>query len=364
MAETQQMRSVFVGNIPYDATEDQMRNIFSSAGVVTNFRIVFDRDTGKPKGYGFCEYQDVETAQSAVRNFRNLQFNGRPLRIGFATGCQNNNNDMSGHHKNLTPEGQYGARVEPEMIHHAISKTVSSLPPEQMFELMKQMKLCIQNNPMEARNLLVNNPQLAYALLQAQVIMKIVDPKVALNMLHRTSDSVPFTQYAEQLPAQSNPNPTYPNPGISRREPMYDNPQIPINTTPVAINPVQANDPYVTRVSSQAYNKVSPMPGHRPNPIESNNSDVNRDRDPRIYRSHQGDRETIYRHSVAPMKRQNDELGPQPFSRPRVERNQNVQPEHSELLSRVLSMTEEEIRLLPVDQKQSIMSLRSSYHAK
>ena len=43
---------------------------------------------------------------------------------------------------------------------------------------MKQMKLCIQNNPEEARQMLLQNPQLAYALLQAQVIMKIVDPKV------------------------------------------------------------------------------------------------------------------------------------------------------------------------------------------
>ena len=45
---------------------------------------------------------------------------------------------------------------------------------------MKQMKLCIQNNPNEARNMLLQNPQLAYALLQAQIVMKIVDPQVAM----------------------------------------------------------------------------------------------------------------------------------------------------------------------------------------
>ena len=42
------------------------------------------------------------------------------------------------------------------------------------------LKLCIQNNPNEARNMLLQNPQLAYALLQAQIVMKIVDPQVAL----------------------------------------------------------------------------------------------------------------------------------------------------------------------------------------
>jgi len=42
------------------------------------------------------------------------------------------------------------------------------------------MQMCIQNNPNEARNMLLQNPQLAYALLQAQIVMKIVDPQVAL----------------------------------------------------------------------------------------------------------------------------------------------------------------------------------------
>jgi len=49
---------------------------------------VYDRETGKPKGYGFCEYQDLETAQSAMRNLNNHDFNGRPLRVGVAAGEQ------------------------------------------------------------------------------------------------------------------------------------------------------------------------------------------------------------------------------------------------------------------------------------
>lgn len=52
-----------------------------------------------------------------------------------------------------------------------------------MFELMKQMKLCVQNNPSEARAMLLQNPQLAYALLQAQVVMRIVDPHTAVVSL-------------------------------------------------------------------------------------------------------------------------------------------------------------------------------------
>ena len=57
--------------------------------------LVYDRETGKPKGYGFCEYQDVETAQSAMRNLNNYDFNGRPLRVGVAAGEQSKDDGKS-----------------------------------------------------------------------------------------------------------------------------------------------------------------------------------------------------------------------------------------------------------------------------
>lgn len=52
-------RVVFVGNIPYGLSEEQITDIFSSAGKVLNFRLVYDRDTGRPKGFGFAEYPDA-----------------------------------------------------------------------------------------------------------------------------------------------------------------------------------------------------------------------------------------------------------------------------------------------------------------
>jgi cleavage stimulation factor subunit 2 len=61
---------------------------------------------------------------------------------------------------------------DPDKAPESISKAVASLPPEQMFELMKQMKTCIEQNPEEAKNMLLKNPQLSYALLQALVVMR------------------------------------------------------------------------------------------------------------------------------------------------------------------------------------------------
>lgn len=49
-------------------------------------RIVIDRDTGKPKGYGFCEFYDRATAESAYRNLNGTEVAGRALRIDFAEG--------------------------------------------------------------------------------------------------------------------------------------------------------------------------------------------------------------------------------------------------------------------------------------
>lgn len=48
-----------VGNIPYDVSEEQLINVFSEVGRVVDFRLVNDRDQGKFKGYGFCEYEGM-----------------------------------------------------------------------------------------------------------------------------------------------------------------------------------------------------------------------------------------------------------------------------------------------------------------
>ncbi|XP_057615339.1 cleavage stimulation factor subunit 2 isoform X2 [Chionomys nivalis] len=182
------LRSVFVGNIPYEATEEQLKDIFSEVGPVVSFRLVYDRETGKPKGYGFCEYQDQETALSAMRNLNGREFSGRALRVDNAASEKNKEELKSLGTGTPVIESPYGETINPEDAPESISKAVASLPPEQMFELMKQMKLCVQNSPQEARNMLLQNPQLAYALLQAQVVMRIVDPEIALKILHRQTN--------------------------------------------------------------------------------------------------------------------------------------------------------------------------------
>ncbi|KAI6205406.1 Cleavage stimulation factor [Aphelenchoides besseyi] len=218
-------RSVFVGNISYDVSEDQIRQVFSSAGTVVHFRLVHDRDTGRPKGFGFCEFSEAAAAEKAIRNFNGFELNGRPLRVDSAASSERNLEEA----QQLQAVGQaardpathsveealYGKEPEPGKAPEAIAKTVSTLPPEQMFEVMKQMKRSVTTDPIHTRNLLMENPQLAYALLQvpAQVVMRVVDPKVAYSMLHRETPAVqhPFHQQSSNMFANGSSAPPIQN---------------------------------------------------------------------------------------------------------------------------------------------------------
>ncbi|GMT01239.1 hypothetical protein PENTCL1PPCAC_23413 [Pristionchus entomophagus] len=76
--------SVYVGNLSYQTTEDDLGHFFSQAGHVTNVRLVIDRETGRPKGFGFCEFADEASAQNAISQFNGVDFNGRSLRVNMA----------------------------------------------------------------------------------------------------------------------------------------------------------------------------------------------------------------------------------------------------------------------------------------
>ncbi|CAF0765106.1 unnamed protein product [Didymodactylos carnosus] len=186
--EEKQARSVFVGNIPHGTTEDQMKEIFSVIGPVLSFRIVYDRETGNPKGYGFAEYQDIDMAQSAIRNLNGFEFGGRTLRVDKASSQADELRLL--HQQTGGPpfESAYGANVSPEKVPEVIARTIANLPPEQVVDLMKHMQIIIKEYSSDARNILIQNPQLTYAMLQAMVIMGLIQPSEAINMLHKRPD--------------------------------------------------------------------------------------------------------------------------------------------------------------------------------
>ncbi len=77
--------SDIVGNIPYDSKEDELTDAFQLVGPIKQFRLDHEKESGKPKGYGFCEYLDPEYAASALRNLNKMEFRGRRLRVCHAS---------------------------------------------------------------------------------------------------------------------------------------------------------------------------------------------------------------------------------------------------------------------------------------
>jgi len=75
---------LFVGNLPYDTSEDEIRQHFSSVGNLSYVSIPLDRETGKKRGFAFVEFAVAEQAQEAIRQFNNQPFKGRPLAVNEA----------------------------------------------------------------------------------------------------------------------------------------------------------------------------------------------------------------------------------------------------------------------------------------
>jgi cold-inducible RNA-binding protein len=77
-------RRLYVGNLPYSATEDQLSSLFSQAGKVDSVRVMRDMATGRARGFAFVEMGSDDDAQKAVSQFHEYKMDGRPLVVNEA----------------------------------------------------------------------------------------------------------------------------------------------------------------------------------------------------------------------------------------------------------------------------------------
>lgn len=247
---------------------------------------------------------------------------------------------------NIINDSPWGEPVDPEKAPESISKAVASLPPENMFELMKQMKQCIENNPHEARVMLNQNPQLAYALLQAQVVMRIVDPELAVTMLHKTPPRPPNFAPNQPMPMQQDmppfghhqgpPAPPHIMGGQGQRAPMLDGPGFGGPPSHQGFNPEPSARPAMRDPRDDRYASSGP----RRDP---------RSRDPRGggggYSGPSGSSQPL------PSQRNSGPPGlPASLA--------GADPAKAELIMQVLQLTDEQIAMLPADQRASIFALK------
>ncbi|TFK31498.1 hinge domain of cleavage stimulation factor subunit 2-domain-containing protein [Crucibulum laeve] len=373
-----QSKVVFVGNVPYNMGEDQLIDIFKSVGQVVGFRLVFDRDTGKPKGYGFCEF-------AAVRNLNNYEVGGRPLRIDLADSdpflegkttvrgelmdggvpgpseprsqwrAGGTGNRSSGPEAFLAgiPPGKSVPNGSTAL--DKISHTLATMQPSQLMEVLAQMKAFVITYPDQARTLLVKHPQFAYALFQSLLLNKIVDPTILQRMLAATGSSIPVPspvqapprppvsapphfqqQQAPHYPPHPPPHgmPPFPPSGLHQPQPIPGMGPPPMSAPP----PSAMFGHHQQQHMSQGMLPPPMPPYHRQNPTQSQ---------PHIA--------PLPMHSASPPMHAPPRQQPAPQTVPEISDAQKT------MILQVFNMTEDQINALPETERKAIQQLRSQF---
>ncbi|ODV98305.1 hypothetical protein PACTADRAFT_48090 [Pachysolen tannophilus NRRL Y-2460] len=210
MSDIKPSKVIYVGSIPYDQTEEQVLEIAKSVGPVVDLKLLFDKETGKSKGYAFVEYSDLESAQSAVRNLSRYNIGNRTLKCNFSNettllnGNNNNNNNVIsgtitdsvlGDNRKKIRNNKF-KQLQSQSQSQSQSQTIPPLPPgielsnnaqqsasdvittelnkldrKRLLNLVKDAKKMSTMNPTLMKTLLKETPQLSYALVEAALLL-------------------------------------------------------------------------------------------------------------------------------------------------------------------------------------------------
>ncbi|ORX95351.1 hypothetical protein BCR34DRAFT_549832 [Clohesyomyces aquaticus] len=267
-------RVVFIGNIPYGGTEELIIDTLSRVGQVLNFRLVYDKETGRPKGFGFAEFADADAAASAVRNLNDYEVMGRKLRVDWSN--DNGAGDAAPPSYSAPPmptNGQPepapasssgplpqlppGAALEPGLTcPDSISRTLSALPAPQLLEILSQMKGLVTTDPAKATELLRQAPQLAYAIFQCLLLLNLVDT----TNIGQFIDSGNTATQATAPPPQHTPVPQPPRSFPAYPPPIPTAPPAHVPSMPYGAPPPAQAAPPLDPQQAQMYQLILTMP--------------------------------------------------------------------------------------------------------
>jgi len=77
-------KKIYIGNLPFTSTEDELRTLFARHGTVDSVAVVMDRETGRARGFAFVEMADAAAAADAIKALDGSQLGGRALRVNEA----------------------------------------------------------------------------------------------------------------------------------------------------------------------------------------------------------------------------------------------------------------------------------------
>jgi RNA recognition motif-containing protein len=78
------MKEIYVGNLPYGVSEDDLRSHFGSFGDIISLKLISDKFTGQSKGFGFIEFSSKDEAEAAVKATNGQDFQGRSIRVNIS----------------------------------------------------------------------------------------------------------------------------------------------------------------------------------------------------------------------------------------------------------------------------------------
>lgn len=82
------MKKLYVGNLPYSTTDNDLRDMFAGVGEVASATIIMDKMSGRSKGFGFVEFANDADADKAIEQFNGKDMGGRPLTVNEARPMQ------------------------------------------------------------------------------------------------------------------------------------------------------------------------------------------------------------------------------------------------------------------------------------
>ena len=77
-------KKLYIGNLPFSATEDELRELFERHGSVDSINVIMDRETGRPRGFAFVEMSEASAAANAIRALDGTELGGRAMKVNEA----------------------------------------------------------------------------------------------------------------------------------------------------------------------------------------------------------------------------------------------------------------------------------------
>lgn len=199
-SQQQQKHDIFVGNLAFSTTEEQLHQAFSEIGRIIKVRMVSDLDTGKPRGFAFIEFEDPQAALSAIRNMNDYELNGRRIRVNFSNSSHLEalagklGMDMSSRSSNMNSNNNAVTGNDPMSSNNSsknnnkgglssgsisVADSILGLSKGEMYNIIAQLKQVAEKDPDEARKVLSGHPQLPEAILHLMSKLEMI--KTPLN---------------------------------------------------------------------------------------------------------------------------------------------------------------------------------------